>query len=245
MNSILTIQSLYSKYTSSQKNTDYILKDINLDFKKGKITGILGRNGAGKSTLLRTIAGVLKASSGSIEFCGKNITDSNSRQVIQSGISFVPQERECFLDFTVEENIKAALLPLNLSSFEIKEKIRMGLNYFKQIQEHKAQLVYNLSGGIRQMLIISMGFVQEPLCILLDEPSLGLSNTALEQMKIMIEGYVRNGGTVIIVEQKSLIFELADYIHVVDNGSVILSGQPAMIKNDETFKNIYLGLKQN
>jgi len=245
MNSFLKIQNLYSKYTSSQINTDYILKNINLDFNKGKITGVLGRNGAGKSTLLRTIAGVLRASSGSIEFCEKNITDYNSRQIIQSGISFVPQERECFLDFTVEENIKAALLPLNLSSFEIKEKIKIGLSYFKQIQEQKSQLVYNLSGGIRQMLIISMGFVQEPLCILLDEPSLGLSNTALEQMKIMIGDYARNGGTVIIVEQKSLIFELADYIHVIDNGSVILSGQPDMIKNDETFKNIYLGLKQN
>ncbi len=246
MTPLMKIENICAKYDSDSSSSENILNNICFNVEQGEIIGILGRNGVGKSTLLRVLIGILKPLSGVVEYQGEVITALDSRSIIQKGISFVAQGHECFLDLTVEENIKVALLPFGLSEKEIKEKINIALSYFKQLEENKKKLVYNLSGGIRQMLLIAMAFVQDPSCILLDEPSIGLSESALGQFKNLIEHFKSNNKSIILVEQKSqIIFDLCDYIHFMDHGNIILSGNPVEIKENDLFRKLYLGVNNN
>ena len=243
---MIKVVNVCAKYDADPKLSNHILNKISFNVAQGEIIGVLGRNGVGKSTLLRVMAGILKPLSGIVEYKGEDITVFDSRSIIQRGVSFIAQGRECFLDLTVEENIKVALLPFKLSKKDIDKRTKIALNYFKQLEENKKRLVYNLSGGIRQMLVIAMAFVQYPSCVLLDEPSIGLSESSLGQFINLIEQFKNNDKSMVIVEQKAqIIFDICDYIHFMDHGNIILSGRPSEIKENELFHKLYLGVNNN
>ncbi|KZZ58957.1 ABC transporter ATP-binding protein, partial [Oleiphilus sp. HI0125] len=209
---MLVLDNVHTYYGKIQA-----LKGVSLNVDKGEIVTLIGANGAGKSTLLMTVCGDPRASQGRIEFEGKDISKTDTAEIMRSGLAVVPEGRRIFSGLTVEENLHMG------GFFETNESIEESLEYvfglFPRLKERFQQRGGTMSGGEQQMLAIGRALMSKPKMLFLDEPSLGLAPIIINQIFEIIEQLREQGMTIFLVEQNAnQALKLADRGYVLENG---------------------------
>lgn len=218
-----------------------VLRGVDLQVNAGEMVALLGSNGAGKSTLNKMICGLCPAWAGTVRFDGHDLSGAHYREVVRAGLIQVPEGRKVFPNLSVLEN-------LELGSFT-RARERRALNLervfaiFPRLKERLRQHAGTMSGGEQQMLAIGRGLMAEPVLLILDEPSLGLSPLLVEEMFSLIRQLRDDGLAVLLVEQNvGQSLEIADRAYVLENGSVRFSGLPKDLLASDDLRRAYLGL---
>ena len=208
---------------------------------KGIFT-IIGANGAGKTTLLKTIMGLVKPSTGIIIFDGENITNYDTYQIVNKGISLCPEGRKIFKNLTVYENLMAGAYICNDQKL-INENIEIVYSLFPRLAERRKQIAGTFSGGEQQMLAIARALMSNPKLLLLDEPSMGLAPNLVELVFETIKKiHSEQNIPLILVEQNAEIsLSIADYAYVLEVGKITLEGTGDELLKSNEVKNRYLG----
>ena len=233
---MLKIENLHVAYGGIQA-----LRGISLEVPDGKIVTLIGANGAGKSTTLRTITGLVKAQSGSIQWNGTELLGKSIDQVVSSGIAMSPEGRRVFADMTVVENLKIGAY-LRKDKAAIEQDLQWVYSLFPRLQERSWQAAGTLSGGEQQMLAVGRALMSRPQLMMLDEPSLGLAPLVVQDIFKIIQTINQNGVTVLLVEQNAnMALKIADLAYVLETGKITMSGTGAELLADERVKEAYLG----
>ena len=217
------------------------LHGVSLGVEEGQLVCILGANGAGKTTILKTICGITEPEYGTIHFNDVQIDHKDPEEIIELGISLVPENRRIFPELTVYEN-------LLMGGFLIKDKklfverYRKVTNYFPILSKRASQQAGTLSGGEQQMLAIARALMLDPKLLLLDEPSLGLSPKLVQEIFSIIKDLHQSGVTILLVEQNvNHALKIADYGYVLTSGKIFLSGTYDELYEEEKVREMYLG----
>ena len=218
-----------------------VLRGIDFTITAGEIVAVLGSNGAGKSTLNNVLSGLLRPSAGSIRFGGSEIAGAPPAAIVARGLIQVPEGRRIFPNFSVRENLEIGSYrrgrPRRTANLERVATI------FPRLSERMKQLAGTLSGGEQQMLAIGRGLMAEPLLLILDEPSLGLSPLLVEEMFALVARIRDEGLSVLLVEQNVMqSLAIADRVYVLEQGQFTLSGAGAALLDDPRLRQAYLGL---
>jgi branched-chain amino acid transport system ATP-binding protein len=218
------------------------LRGVSFEVRAGEIVSIIGSNGAGKSTTLSTISGVMRASSGTIEFLGRRIENLYPHEIVAQGVVQIPEGRLLFPYMTVLENLE--LGAFNDQARKAKEKnIQTVFSLFPVLQERMSQLAGTLSGGEQQMVAIARGLMALPKLLMLDEPSLGLAPLMVRQVFETVKAINEQGITVLLVEQNVFhCLSAAARGYVLENGSVVLEGGGKDLLNNPQVREAYLGI---
>jgi branched-chain amino acid transport system ATP-binding protein len=214
------------------------INNISLEVNEGETVALIGANGAGKTTILRTISGLLKSKSGSIEFLGKDLSQMKAHKIVEAGLSHVPERRGIFANLSVLENLEMGGFCRKLKSSDFDEVYSI----FPRLLERRKQLAGTLSGGEQQMLAISRALLSRPKLMLLDEPSLGLAPQVNKSIFDTIQNINKKGTTVLLVEQNAFAaLKISHRGYVLETGSIVLSDKSEKLLNDESVKKAYLG----
>jgi len=217
------------------------VRGISFDVRDGDLVTIIGANGAGKSTTLRSVMGLLRPRAGRILFKGEDITSEPAHLRARRGISLVPEGRRILPDLTVEENLRLGTYPLK-NAGEVAAGLERAYTLFPKLRERAGQRGKTLSGGEQQMLAIARALVGRPRLLLLDEVSLGLMPTLVEQTFQTIKELHRQGATILLVEQNArMALSVATRGYVLETGTITLSGSAAELAADPKVKRAYLG----
>jgi branched-chain amino acid transport system ATP-binding protein len=233
---ILAVSGLRAGYGMME-----ILRGIDLVVGHGEIVAVLGPNGAGKSTLNLTLSGVVRPLSGSIRFADAMIERERPSAIVARGLIHVPEGRRIFPNMTVRENLDLGAYRRGRARREHnRHKV---FSIFPRLAERQTQVAGTLSGGEQQMLAIGRGLMAEPKLLILDEPSLGLSPLLVEELFSLIRTINAEGIALLLVEQNVVqSLELADRACVLDNGTFVLEGRAADLRNDPNLKRAYFGM---
>jgi branched-chain amino acid transport system ATP-binding protein len=218
------------------------LWDVSLEVKAGEIVGLIGANTSGKSTLLDAISGLLHPAKGRIEFDGHDISNMDPFQIVELGITQVPEGRGVFPDMSVLDN-------LILGSYNRKARSRKEENlknvyqHFPILETRKRQLAKTLSGGEQQMLVLGRGLMADPRLMLLDEMSLGLAPIIITSLYKALQEIRERGITILFVEQNvKRSLQEADRAYILEVGRVTLSGTAGELRENEGIKKAYFGV---
>jgi branched-chain amino acid transport system ATP-binding protein len=224
-----------------------VLKGLSLEVPDRKIVALLGSNGAGKSTTLKAISGLLHAeegevTDGAIELDGKRIEHLAADAIVRRGVFQVMEGRRVFEDLTVDENIVVGGYSRS-DRAALRKDHELCFEYFPRLRERRKKLAGYLSGGEQQMLAISRALMARPKLILLDEPSLGLAPLLVREIFDIIVRVNREQGTsFLLVEQNAnLALGIAHYGYIMENGRIVLDGEPDKLRANEDVKEFYLG----
>lgn len=236
MGTMLTINDINVFYGAI-----HAIKGVSLEVNEGEIVTLIGANGAGKSTILRTISGLLKPKTGSIQFEGQEIAGMPAHEIVKTGISQVPEGRRIFAEMTVLEN-------LELGAFTRKDKdgikadMELVFNRFPRLKERIGQLAGTLSGGEQQMLAMGRALMSRPRLLLLDEPSMGLAPLLIKEIFAIIQDINKTGTTVLLVEQNAnMALSIAHRAYVLETGRIALSGDAKELAASDEVRKAYLG----
>lgn len=241
MGSILKVKNIETLYYGLIK----ALRGISLDIQEGTISVVLGGNGAGKTTTLKTIMGLLEdqPDKGTIEFLGRRIDRLDAEDIVNLGISMVPEGREVFPELTVRENLWMGAYTRK-DHKGVQEDLDRVIRYFPILKERSAQQAGYLSGGEQQMLAIGRALMTRPKLLMLDEPSLGLSPILVREIFEIIQTINREGTTILLVEQNArMALSIATFGYVLETGRIVLANTPQNLLEDEDVKEFYLGIK--
>lgn len=219
----------------------HALRGVSLTVQKGQIVTLLGANGAGKSTTLKTISGLVKCVSGSVEFMGKDISRDPAHDIVRSGLVHVPEGRRIFKGMSIREN-------LDLGSFTLKDnrvrqqRIDRVFELFPILKKRQKQDAGLLSGGEQQMLAMGRALMSDIRLLLLDEPSMGLAPFLVQEIMRVIRQLNDDGVTILLVEQNAkTALKLADYGYVLETGCIVMEGDGQSLQQDESIVKAYLG----
>ncbi|MBP3427679.1 MAG: ABC transporter ATP-binding protein [Clostridia bacterium] len=219
------------------------LKGISFDVRQGQIVTLIGANGAGKSTTLRAISGLVKPSSGSINFMGRDITMLNPQRVVAEGVALVPEGRRVFPNLTVKENLKIGAYLRN-DKDEIEDDIKDIYRRFPRLREREWQLAGTLSGGEQQMLAVGRAMMAKPKLLMMDEPSLGLAPLVVKDIFSIIRDLKSEGITILLIEQNAnAALRCADFGFVMETGHITMTGAGSELLVNKAVKEAYLGSK--
>lgn len=232
---MLTIQDINVYYGAI-----HALKDVSVSVERGEIVAIIGSNGAGKSTLLRTISGLLRPRTGTIEFEGEPIHTMPAHTIVRRGVGHSPEGRRIFTNMSVLENLQ--LGAITRKDKAVNDDLEMVQTRFPRLRERIKQSAGTLSGGEQQMLAIGRALMSRPSLLLLDEPSLGLApNLVAEIFRIVLE-INGDGTTVLLVEQNAhRALEIANRAYVLETGSIVLADTGKNLLTNPKVKEAYLG----
>lgn len=219
-----------------------VLAGVSLHVDRGETVAVVGANGAGKTTLIRTLAGMLRASAGTVRFDGAGIAGLSSNAVCEAGLAQVPEGRQLFPTLSVEDNLR---LGGNLQRARRRtvRNLERVFELFPRLLERRRQLAGTLSGGEQQMVAIGRAIMAEPVMMMLDEPSLGLSPLLVGQMFDIVSTLNRDGMSILLVEQNVAdSLERADRAYVLENGEVVLEGSGGELLGNDDVRRAYLGL---
>ena len=220
------------------------LKGISLEVPDGKIVTLIGANGAGKSTLLRSIIGLVKPDSGSITYGEKQLIGLNSQQIVENGITLVPEGRRVFPNLTVLENLQIGAYLRN-DKVGIAEDIRWIYDLFPRLEERSWQMAGTLSGGEQQMLAVGRALMSRPKVLMMDEPSLGLAPLIIKDIFNIIQEINRQGMTILLIEQNAnMALKIADIAYVLETGRITMTGSGKELLENPESKAAYLGKKK-
>jgi branched-chain amino acid transport system ATP-binding protein len=221
------------------------LHGISFEIKQGDIVALLGSNGAGKTTTLKTIMRLLdddQPEKGTIEFMGKRIDRMDTEEIVQLGISYVPEGREVFPELTVMENILMGGYTRK-DRRNIQQDIENIFTQFPILKERTNQEAGHLSGGEQQMLAIGRALMSRPKLLMLDEPSLGLSPLLTKEIFTIIQTINRQGVTILLVEQNvNMALKYSNFAFLMENGRIVRADKPEVLREDEDVKEFYLGI---
>ena len=230
---ILSIKDLQVNYGGIEA-----VKGISFDVPQGSIVTLIGANGAGKSSTLRTVAGLVKPSSGSIRFMGEEITGKGPTDIVKKGITLVPEGRRIFADLSVLENLKIGAY---LRKDDIREDLDWVYSLFPRLKERAWQAGGTLSGGEQQMLAVGRALMSRPKLMMMDEPSLGLAPIVVRDIFNIIREINKRGVTILLIEQNANMALTADFGYVLETGRISLSGSGSALLTNEAVKKAYLG----
>lgn len=216
-----------------------ILWDVDFHIDDGEIITIIGPNGAGKTTIAKTLVGLLKPTSGIIEFNGKQIHQAPTHQIVKDGIALVPEGRDLFPRMTIMENLQMGAY----TSDEKEDTLKWVFDLFPRLEERQKQSAGTMSGGEQQMLAIARGLMSRPKLLILDEPSLGLSPILVNKVFEIVKTLKSQGVTVLLVEQNiHHALEVSNRGYVLETGRITFEGASSELLNNNHVKEAYLGM---
>ncbi|MGH4121999.1 MAG: ABC transporter ATP-binding protein [Clostridium sp.] len=217
------------------------LRGASIQVDEGKIVTLVGANGAGKSTMLRSIVGLVKPKSGTIQYEYKDLMLIKPQNIVRHGITLVPEGRRVFADLTVLENLKLGAFSRK-DEKGIKEDMDRVYTLFPRLKERTWQQAGTLSGGEQQMLAIGRALMSRPKLLMMDEPSLGLAPLIIKDVFNIIKEINKQGVTILLIEQNAnAALHIADTGYVIETGRIIIKGTGKELLCNEDVKKAYLG----
>ena len=209
-----------------------IVDGCNFSVKKGDIACIVGPNGAGKSTAMKAIFGLIPIKSGQVIFNNEDITSLNPQERVIKGMSFVPQNNNIFQEMSVEENLEMGAF---IHQSSMKENLKNVYNLFPILNEKKSQIAGELSGGQRQQLAVGRALMTNPVLLMLDEPSAGVSPIVMKDLFTKLKAISKMGTSILVVEQNAKqALEISNLGFVLQNGKNKYSDTgKALLQNPE------------
>jgi branched-chain amino acid transport system ATP-binding protein len=225
----------------SDLNTGYgrvqVLWDVDLAVEREQIVALVGANGAGKTTLLRAISGMIPTRSGSITFQGREIAGRSIESIVDLGIAHVPEGRRLFSGLSVRENLLLGGWRNN------NRDLSRVVELFPVLGERMNQIASTMSGGEQQMCAIARGLMSRPALLLIDELSLGLAPTLVDEIVGRLPDIAASGTAVLLVEQDiDTALNVSGFAYVLETGRVTKSGPSSKLLTDPTIQEAYLGL---
>ena len=217
------------------------LSGISLEVPKGRIVALIGANGAGKSTTLRAISGLVRPTSGSIEFQGRSIVGLASHEIVAKGVAQAPEGRGIFLNLTVKENLDlGAYLRRDRDGVDADRERAYAL--FPILKERSGQVSGTLSGGEQQMLAVARALMSRPTLLLLDEPSLGLAPQFVDRIFQVVQEINEAGVSLLLVEQNAnMALQVAHHAYVLETGAIVMQGSGRELLESPEVRKAYLG----
>ncbi len=218
-----------------------ILREVSLQVEEGSIVALVGANGAGKTTLLKTISGLLRPRKGDILFSGKSLHNLKPQDIVDRGITHVPEGRRLFADLTVFENLRlGAYIPRARPNFD--ESLERVYGLFPLLNERRNQKAGTMSGGEQQMLAIGRAVMAQPKLIMLDEPSLGLSPILVKTIFEFITTLNEQKTTILLIEQNiNQTLKIAHQAFVLKIGKIVMNGRGEELLANEEIRKAYIG----
>lgn len=234
---MLKLNNVHAGYDRTE-----VLRGVSIEVNAGEVVTIVGANGAGKTTTLRSLCGLVKPTQGTIEFEGQRLDGRRPDEVVEAGITLIPEGRQLFPFISVRDNLLMGAYKRS-ARIGYKQRLEQVLELFPRVRERLDQLAGSLSGGEQQMVAIARGLMAEPKLLMFDEPSLGLSPLLVSQVFDIIEKILSLGTTVLIVEQNIVhTLRIAHRGYVLENGAVTLTGTGRELLENPHIKRAYLGL---
>lgn len=220
-----------------------VIFDVSFTVEEGELISIVGSNGAGKTTILRTISGLLKPFSGTIEFMGKRIDKLPAHQIVKLGIAHVPEGRHVFGKMSVRDNLLMGAYTIDDPN-EVKRLLDEMYELFPRLAEREDQKAETMSGGEQQMLAIARALMAKPKLLLVDEMSLGLMPLMVDKvLETLKEVNEKKGVTILMVEQKvQEALEIADRGYILQTGRIVAEGTGKELLESDLVKKAYLGM---
>ena len=217
------------------------VKGISLEVREGELVSLIGSNGAGKTTTMKAITGTLAATSGNIEYLGKNIQGQGAWDLVKQGLVMVPEGRGVFTRMSILENLQMGAY-LRDDKDGIAADVDRVFTLFPRLKERSTQLAGTLSGGEQQMLAMGRALLSRPKVLLLDEPSMGLSPLMVDKIFEVISEVASMGVTLLLVEQNaSRALKIAQRAYVMESGQISMQGQAHDLLHDPKVRAAYLG----
>jgi branched-chain amino acid transport system ATP-binding protein len=215
---------------------------VSLKIGEAEIVALVGANGAGKTTLLKTISGMLRPASGTIEFLGKRIDGLQSNAIVELGMSHIPEGRKLFPDMSVRENLEMGAYSKRVWEHK-QETLHEVYELFPILKARQRQLARTLSGGEQQMVAIGRGLMSRPRLCIIDEPSSGLAPKVVDEIFQIIQRLRDQGIAILLIEQNvQQTLEIADRAYVLENGRIILAGESKQLLQEELIRKAYMGI---
>jgi branched-chain amino acid transport system ATP-binding protein len=216
-----------------------VIRDIGFRVGQGEAVMIIGSNGAGKTTLFRSVVGLLRPSSGTVEFRGESITGKPAERIARLGISFVPAERHLFPRMTVQDNLSLGAFPNRPD----RAAVQSVFDLFPRLAERRRQHAGTMSGGEQQMLAVGRALMSQPRLLILDEPTTGLAPKLAAEAYQALRTLKEQGLTVLVAEQQvPLAMAFSDRGYVLENGVMRKEGTSLELANDPDVRRSYLGI---
>ncbi|ARF71989.1 ABC transporter ATP-binding protein [Kitasatospora albolonga] len=236
MTALLEVEDLRVAYGKIEA-----VKGISFKVEEGEVVTLIGTNGAGKTTTLRTLSGLIKPLAGQIKFNGKSLRKIPAHQVVSLGLAHSPEGRHIFPRMSIEDNLRLGAF-LRKDSDGIAKDIQRAYDLFPILGERRKQAAGTLSGGEQQMLAMGRALMSQPKLLMLDEPSMGLSPIMMQKIMATITELREQGTTILLVEQNAqAALSLANHAHVMEVGSIVLSGTGENLLHDDSVRKAYLG----
>jgi branched-chain amino acid transport system ATP-binding protein len=236
MTALLEVEDLRVAYGKIEA-----VKGISFSVQAGEVVTLIGTNGAGKTTTLRTLSGLLKPVGGRVVFDGKPLTRVPAHRIVSLGLAHSPEGRHIFPRLTIEENLLLGAY-LRRDSAGVAKDVQRAYDLFPILGERRKQAAGTLSGGEQQMLAMGRALMSQPKLLMLDEPSMGLSPIMMQKIMSTIVELRSQGTTILLVEQNAqAALSLADHAHVMEVGTIKLSGSGQQLLHDEGVRKTYLG----
>ena len=215
---------------------------VSLSVKAGELLCVVGPNGAGKTTLINTLAGILRARAGRIDFEGQDVTHLAAHRFCEAGIALVPEGRRLFTGMSVLENLElGSYLPGPKA--KRRETLEQAIELFPMLREKLSSLAGELSGGQQQMVAIARALMARPRLLLLDEPSLGLSPLIVHDLFAAIRRINAGGVSVLLVEQNvAMAMKVSQRAYVLEEGRIVAEGTPQDLLARPEIVRAYLGV---
>ena len=226
-----------------------VLKGVSLEVPEGGIVALLGANGAGKTTTLKSISNLLVAergdiTKGTIEFKGESTQGMSANQLVKRGVIQVMEGRRCFEHLTVEENLLTGAFTRSDGSSAIRQDLELVYTYFPRLKERRSSTSGYTSGGEQQMTALGRALMAKPKMILLDEPSMGLAPTLVEEIfEIMQQLNQNEQVTFLLAEQNTnMALRYCRYGYILESGRVVMDGDADTLLGNQDVKEFYLGV---
>ncbi len=237
MNALLRLSGINTYYGEI-----HILEGLELEVGAGELVSLLGGNASGKSTTLKTILGLVRPSTGTVEFDGEDVTGRSTSYRIGRGMAIVPENRRLFAPMTVLENLEMGAYLRKKGGDGRKEDLDRVYSLFPLLRERRHQLAGTLSGGEQQMVAMGRALMARPKLLLMDEPSMGLAPILVERTFEIIQEVHRSGVAMLVVEQNAnMALSIADRGYVLSTGRLVLQGAAKELLAHEDLRKAYLG----